>query len=198
MYTLLTTGDVPGAATYFNPLLQQTIIPCTSGTRPSSPGDGWTIFETDTKRVMQYSTTLAAWTPISGTAPWTSYSPVWSATTSDPTMGNGTITGHYQELGLTVNIRVVITVGSTTTVGSGVYRFSIPIAAKVNSLIPGTYFDQSASQYFVATTRVTTTALNGDNMRVGVAGSAIPWGATAPVVPATSDVIIFSGTYEKN
>lgn len=48
MYTLLVTGDVPGASTYFNPLLQQTIIPCTSGTRPSSPVTPMTIFETDT------------------------------------------------------------------------------------------------------------------------------------------------------
>lgn len=48
MYTLLVTGDVPGASTYFNPLLQQTVIPCTSGTRPSSPHEGMTIYETDT------------------------------------------------------------------------------------------------------------------------------------------------------
>ena len=47
MYTLLVTGDVPGASTYFNPLLQQTIIPCTSGTRPSSPNDGMMTYETD-------------------------------------------------------------------------------------------------------------------------------------------------------
>lgn len=48
MYTLLSTGDVPGAATYFNPLVQQTIIPCTSGTRPTPSHDGMTIYETDT------------------------------------------------------------------------------------------------------------------------------------------------------
>lgn len=48
MYSLLVTGDVPGAATYFNPLLQQTVIPCTSGTRPSSPPEGMVIYQTDT------------------------------------------------------------------------------------------------------------------------------------------------------
>jgi hypothetical protein len=35
-------------------------------------------------------------------------------------------------------------------------------------------------------------------MRVAVAGSTIPWGATSPVVPATGDVILLGGTYEKN
>jgi len=47
MYTQLVTGDVPGASTYFNPLLAQTIIPCTTGTRPSSPNDGMMTYETD-------------------------------------------------------------------------------------------------------------------------------------------------------
>ena len=47
MNTDLVTGDVPGASTYFNPLKNQTIIPCTSGTRPSSPNDGMMTYETD-------------------------------------------------------------------------------------------------------------------------------------------------------
>jgi hypothetical protein len=59
MYTLLVTGDVPGASTYFNPLLQQTIIPCTSGTRPSSPNEGMFVYETDTDKMSFYNGT--AW-----------------------------------------------------------------------------------------------------------------------------------------
>jgi hypothetical protein len=59
MYTLLVTGDVPGASTYFNPLLQQTIIPCTSGTRPSSPTEGMFVYETDTDKLSFYNGT--AW-----------------------------------------------------------------------------------------------------------------------------------------
>jgi hypothetical protein len=61
MYTLLVTGDVPGASTYFNPMLQQTIIPCTSGARPSSPTDGMTVFETDTRFFRSYNSTDATW-----------------------------------------------------------------------------------------------------------------------------------------
>src|SRR4051812_46722484 len=54
MYTLLVTGDVPGASTYFNPLLQQTIIPCTSGTRPTGVTN-MNIFETDTLCYRRYN-----------------------------------------------------------------------------------------------------------------------------------------------
>lgn len=58
MYTLLVTGDVPGAATYFNPLLQQTTIPCTSGTRPTPSHDGMQIYETDTDKHATWNGTL--------------------------------------------------------------------------------------------------------------------------------------------
>lgn len=61
MYTLLVTGDVPGASSYFNPLLQQSIVPCTSGTRPSSPPDGMTIYETDTQAHAYYNGTTTSW-----------------------------------------------------------------------------------------------------------------------------------------
>lgn len=198
MYTLLVTGDVPGASTYFNPLLQQTIIPCTSGTRPSSPGDGWAIYETDTKRNMQYSTALVAWTPISGTAVWTSYSPAWTATTTNPTLGNGTLTGAYQELGRTVNVRIVLTVGSTTSAGTGVYSFSLPFAPKLNSLLSAMFVDASAAgQRYPSTTQMVTNTATGDNMRIAF-GSTGVFGASFPVVPATSDLIMVGGTYEKD
>ncbi len=61
MYTLVTTGDVPGASSYFNPLLQQTIIPCTSGARPSSPTDGMTVYETDTRFFRSWNSADSSW-----------------------------------------------------------------------------------------------------------------------------------------
>lgn len=36
-------------------LMSQVIIRCTSGTRPSSPSQGWHIYETDTSRLMVYN-----------------------------------------------------------------------------------------------------------------------------------------------
>lgn len=44
----LTSADVD---TY---LMSQVIIRCTSGSRPSSPAEGWHIYETDTQRFMVY------------------------------------------------------------------------------------------------------------------------------------------------
>lgn len=73
---------------------------------------------------------LAAWRAQinSNTAPgWTSYTPTWTASTTNPVIGNGTITGQYRR---SANSDIVhwwlrILIGSTTTFGSGIYRFGI-------------------------------------------------------------------------
>lgn len=47
VYQLVTNGDVPDQV-YFNGLMNQSIVPCTSGTRPTPSHNGMTIWETDT------------------------------------------------------------------------------------------------------------------------------------------------------
>jgi hypothetical protein len=48
VYQLVSNGDVPDED-YFNlALMKQTVVKCTSGTRPSSPDEGMTVHETDT------------------------------------------------------------------------------------------------------------------------------------------------------
>ena len=58
--------------------------------------------------------------------PWASYSPIWYSTGSTPTIGNGTLTGRYQNIGATIVGEIRLVFGSTTNRGSGTYRFSIP------------------------------------------------------------------------
>jgi hypothetical protein len=49
------SGDVLTAADVNDYLMEQAVIACTSGTRPGSPNEGMTIFETDTDRLLIYS-----------------------------------------------------------------------------------------------------------------------------------------------
>lgn len=58
-------------------------------------------------------------------AAWTTYTPTWSGPTP-PTLGNGTLTGRYIKIGRTVTVSIILTVGSTTTLGSGAYTYSLP------------------------------------------------------------------------
>lgn len=57
---------------------------------------------------------------------WETYTPDWGARTTDPTIGNGTLTGRYRRVGYTVDMIAVAKCGSTTTAGEGFYSLSLP------------------------------------------------------------------------
>ncbi|MCX4974209.1 hypothetical protein [Streptomyces sp. NBC_00620] len=61
-------------------------------------------------------------------AAWTSYTPVWTAATTNPVIGNGVILGRYMKIGRTVLGHINVTMGSTTTYGAGDYSFTLPAA----------------------------------------------------------------------
>ncbi|WP_405883679.1 hypothetical protein OG747_36850 [Streptomyces sp. NBC_01384] len=57
---------------------------------------------------------------------WIPYTPVWTAPTTNPSLGNGTLIGRYQKVGRDVHFHINLTCGSTTTYGSGGYGFTLP------------------------------------------------------------------------
>lgn len=62
------------------------------------------------------------WTPYTGT--------IWLGATTNPTIGNGTVTGRYRRLDArTCEWQVEIVTGTTTTLGSGAYSVAVPLQA---------------------------------------------------------------------
>lgn len=57
---------------------------------------------------------------------WTAYTPVLTAATTNPTIGNGSIIGRYALYGKTVHFAMEFVFGSTSTAGSGAWSFSLP------------------------------------------------------------------------
>lgn len=57
---------------------------------------------------------------------WTTYTPSWGASTTNPTLGNGTLVGRYFKIGSFVFVRIGLNIGSTTGIGSGAYSFALP------------------------------------------------------------------------
>lgn len=53
----------------------------------------------------------------------------WTASTTNPVLNNGTWDGRFSQAGKWVEFRVTITMGSTTTFGSGQYSLALPAAA---------------------------------------------------------------------
>lgn len=89
---------------------------------------------------------------------WTSYTPTWTAATTNPSLGNGTIVGRYIKIGRTCTAVIKLTMGSTTTYGSGLYRFGIPFTSA------------SASIDYLGTARLVATNSWGGHLILG-AGS---------------------------
>ena len=59
-----------------------------------------------------------------------SYSPSWTASTTNPTLGNGTLVSSYMRFGPMVVYSVDVTFASGTSAGDGAWSFSLPVAAK--------------------------------------------------------------------
>lgn len=101
-------------------LMKQSVITCTSGTRPSSPVEGMTIYETDTDCYVTWNG--SAWVhDLGGT--WRTYTPTFSGMS----LGNGTMQAKYSVIGKTVNVTLAVFAGSTTTY-SGTIAIGLPRA----------------------------------------------------------------------
>ena len=130
---------------------------------------------------------------------WASYTPTWSASGTAVAIGNGTQVGGYINPGKLVIFRAKITMGSTTTYGTGSYRIALPVS--MNASDPGrfmvTLLDSSAGATYQGVTynvSGTLAPIAADN---GTAGGALA--GITPTVPftfATSDTIEATGMYE--
>jgi hypothetical protein len=73
---------------------------------------------------------------------WTDYSSslAWTATTTNPVLNNGSIAARYKQVGKTVEYAFAITMGSSTTYGSGPWLISMPVAPLNTNLVTGEAF----------------------------------------------------------
>ncbi|MCI3155547.1 hypothetical protein ELQ39_28145 [Streptomyces sp. GB4-14] len=78
-------------------------------------------------------------------AAWTAYTPTWTASTTNPSLGNAVLTGRYMKYGRTVLVSIKLTMGSTTTYGTGLWRFALPTPAASAQDTVGTIFIGDAS-----------------------------------------------------
>jgi hypothetical protein len=123
----------------------------------------------------------------------TTYTPTWTGTVTNPVVNNGTLSGRYMRAGKIVFLDIQLTIGSTTTFGSGAWGFALPLTAKdttgqsmtVNILDSGTQFYTGSTYMF--STSVVYVAYQGDT------GSSIS--SATPMTWATGDILRISGFY---
>lgn len=120
---------------------------------------------------------------------WPGYTPVLTSNSSAPTIGNSAISGSYRLMGKTADVHMNVTIGSTFSAGTGIYRLSLPSGAvplstsSAEAMGIATVLDVSASQtYFYHVLYVSSTTVSMVNSVGAVGGS-------APMTWATGDRI---------
>ena len=133
------------------------------------------------------------------TSAWTSYTPVWTAASINPNIGNGTITGNYKVIGKICFVRGNLVIGSTSAFGSGEWYVSLPFDA-VNAdtiQIASSILDDGSAWYnglmngarggFVSKSAVQYQNVGGTTSGLAT-GSPFAW--------APGDRFIWNGSYE--
>lgn len=140
----------------------------------------------------------------SGHGGWQSYTPLlqsWDGLA--PSLGNGTLVGRYAQIGKTVFMRAVLTVGSTTQRGTSYWTISLPVPSKVGQLQQMT---AHLSLYAIADLTGSAQIGTSDNtrtIRLFFTGISQDWRAYGlsssrpSSIPAGSYIII-EGAYEAN
>jgi hypothetical protein len=167
------------------------VIVCTSATRPASTTvvESQLIYETDTDIIYAYDG--STWNLVWKLGAWTTYTPTWTSSGTAVALGNGVLVGKYIQIGKTVHVRISLTMGSTTTFGTGFYQWLLPVTA-VSDIQAGSCLirdtgttDRGATAYTISTTQVVAAAGTG-----GVVTN------INPQTFANTDVIIINITLE--
>lgn len=63
------------------------------------------------------------------------YTPTWTSTGTQPSIGNGSFSGQFIMIGNLVKVRMYLSIGSTTNKGTGIWQFGLPFAVASNQMI---------------------------------------------------------------
>lgn len=131
---------------------------------------------------------------------WTSYSVTWTSDGTSPTLNNGTLTGYYKLIGKTCFLRVKLVIGSTSSVGTGAWQFTLPFtAASADGVqFPCSMLDNTVAWY----AGVVNGTYSGNTTKSAIlctTSGTHAFGAVSPTTPftwGTGDSLMFNGSYE--
>jgi hypothetical protein len=166
--------------------------------------EGWQVLDANGVQLMGVadgSIGLAQLDPLIFPVGYTaaqSFTPTWITDGTAPSLGNGTLTGSYMEIADRVFFEVTLTIGSTTTMGTGNFFFTFPVTPG-NPAVGATRpigmaccYDTSAGTRFFRTCGIWTT---GTWIMHSEGGTRVS--ATSPMTWANGDVMAMTGTYQR-
>lgn len=132
------------------------------------------------------------------TAAWVAYSSpslTWTGSTTNPVLGNGALTGRYQLLTTKmIRYQVLLTIGTTSTFGSGFWIFSMPFNASADAI---TYCRGVSMMNDISIqSRPGTSRFNAATQLIMDNSTGVVT-ATSPVAPAAGDTYAVDITYDR-
>lgn len=128
-----------------------------------------------------------------GVGYWTDYTPTWTGSGGNPSIGNGTLTGSYSRVGDTVSFKIQLVIGSTTTLGTGTWHFTLPVTGTfVHRAMGAAGLLDSGTGYqtgmaYLSAAGTCSAVFHGDTDLLR---------ATGPVAWATGDNVYIEGSYQ--
>ncbi|MFE9845764.1 hypothetical protein [Streptomyces goshikiensis] len=158
----------------------------------TSPVEGQMAWLQDTDTMTEY--TGSAWVNVLAGGVWTSYTPVWTATTTDPSKGAGTIAGKWIDYGQGTHVMIQVVLGSGFSMGSGIWRWSLP-SAMTGTWVGGTLtLTRPAGQDLSGIVMPGPTSTTVQAVAPGGMGN---WVNTTIPTPAVGDTLTLNATYHK-
>lgn len=121
------------------------------------------------------------------------YNPTLSSGGTQPVLGNGTLAGFYCRVGSATFVVITFVIGSTTTLGTGDIRFSLPVAKQDGDVIDGGGVVINHGGAITTACIQIPGAANYATMLRDTSGSVT---FNSPVTFATGDIIRLSFMYE--
>ncbi len=124
----------------------------------------------------------------SSTTPHSTYTPTWTGSGSNPTLGNGTLTGRYYKRGNRVTVTIQLTFGSTSNAGNGTWTFSLPYTPIGLTMGSAKILDTGTTHFICAA--------NADTGGLTLYGNGDIVTHNNPMVWATGDTLLATVTYD--
>lgn len=121
-----------------------------------------------------------------------STTPTWTGSSSNPAIGDGQLFGSHTRRGEDCRARITLSIGSTTTLGSGYFKFTLPYAPA--DVVTGTAILIDASTGTPYTLGVLCPTGGTNELRLVVGGTGYMSG-TSPVTLASGDVLYLDLDY---
>jgi hypothetical protein len=134
---------------------------------------------------------------------WTAYTSTWLGQTANPAIGNGFLQAKYTVIGKAVHVQIIIGCGSTTTYGTGIWGFTLPLPVVGHATGTVWIYDGGSGVSYVGTLGSGAFVVGGPFADAVLASVSV--GATAAFASATVPIawasrvpsyIFLQGTYE--